>query len=100
MSLVKLAISSAPARLAMQKGIIEQAGAKAGALYSAASSKAAGGIVNKGLFSQLKATGVQRANPLQQVAKVEASNIKPLVNGLTTFGKPKQVVSPLLQATR
>jgi hypothetical protein len=67
MSLIKLAISTAPARLAMSKQIIDQAGMKAGALYGALSSRAANGIKDiktKLLGKQLKAIGIQRANPL------------------------------------
>ena len=86
MSLIKLAISSAPARLAMQKNIIGQAGPEAGALYSAASNIFARGDKAKfgaahGMLDQAKKMGLQRANPLKNSL---VSKIKPLMNKTLT----------------
>jgi len=84
MSLIKLAISSAPVRLAMQKQIIGQAGPEAGALYHAASSIFARGDKTKfeaahAMLRNAQKMGLQRANPaLKQVEGSLASKIKPL----------------------
>jgi hypothetical protein len=84
MSFIKLAISSAPARLAMQKQIIGQAGPEAGAMYHAASSIFARGDKSKfdaahAMLRNAQKAGLQRANPaLSSVEGSLVSKIKPL----------------------